>query len=170
MPASTLRRTVSIWVSPPAPALSLRLVVPALLCHVFHLPRASSILQPHLPIALLSTSLPRLFVTLLLLAFPPTILLVAFFSPHLRRVLFSSSFSRYDPPSPPRRPNIPLHRPSSRCRTGTRNSSSLPTHDSTTLDYASSRYSTQPCYNHDQCLCIHVRNSFVPVSFGLYEL
>lgn len=41
MPASTLRRTVSIWASPSAPALSLRLVVPALLCHVFHLPHAS---------------------------------------------------------------------------------------------------------------------------------
>lgn len=50
--------------------LSLRLVVPVLLCHVFHLPRASNI---HLtsPVAVLSTSPARLFVTLsLLLLFP----------------------------------------------------------------------------------------------------
>jgi len=35
---------------------------------------------------------------------------------------------------------IPFYRPSLRCWTGTRNSSSLLTHDSTILEYASSRY------------------------------
>jgi len=75
-------------------------------------------------------------------SFPPTILLVAFFSPHLRRVLFSSSFSRCDLPSPPRHPVLS---PLLRCWTGTRNSSSLLTHDSTILEYASSR-SIQPRY------------------------
>lgn len=161
--------SLDLGISSSSRTLSLRLVVPALLCHVFHLPRASSIhlASPSRFSQLLSRVSSSLFRSQ---PFPPTILLAAFFSPHLRRILFSSSFSRCDPPSPPRRPNIPPHRPSSRCRTGTRNSSSLPTHDSTTLDYASSRCSIQPRHYHGRCLCIRVRNSFVPVSFGLYEL
>lgn len=158
MPASTLHRTVSIWASLPAPALSLslslHLVVPALLCHVFHLPHTSNIhfASPRrCPLNFFPASLFCSY------PFSPTILLAAFFSPHLRRILFSSSFSRCDPPSLPRCPNIPFHRPSPRCRTGTRNSS-LQTHDSTTpaLDYASSRY------------CEHLYNLGTTTDFYVY--
>lgn len=101
-------------------SLSLRLIFPALLCHVFYLPRAptstSSSRRGSLNFSLAS---PSLFCSY---PFPSTILPVAFFSPHLRRVLFSSSFSCCDPPSPLCRSNIPFHRPSPRYRTGTRNS------------------------------------------------
>lgn len=105
MPAFTLHRTVSIWASPSAPALSLRFVVPVLLCHVFHLPHASNIY--FVSSSRVSQLLPRLFCSY---PFSPAILLVAFFSPHLRRIfLLSSSFSRCDPPSLPHCPNIALH-------------------------------------------------------------
>lgn len=111
---------------------------------------------------------------------PASLLLLPLYPYHSsRRLLFTASSShpllliiRCDPPSLPRCPNIPFHRSSSRCRTGTRNSS-LPTHDSTTLGYASSRYREYYLYsftNYDRFLCIRALNSFMLVSFGLYEL
>lgn len=122
-----------------------------------------------------TTSLPRLFALSCSYSFSPTSLLAAFFSPHLRRILFSSLFSHCDPPSPLRHPNIPFYRPSFRCRTGTRNSSSLPTHG---FDYSQLRQ--QPIlriylYNlvtttTNICVGICMQDSFVPVSFGPYEL
>jgi len=98
----------------------------------FQHPSTSSLTQSRLSQLLSRVSSHSLALT----PFPLLFFSSAFFSSHLRRILFSSSFSHYDPPSPLRHPNIPFHRPSFRCRTGTRNSSSLPTHG---FDYSQLR-------------------------------
>lgn len=149
MPASTLRRTVSIWASPSAPALSLRLIVPVLLCHVFHLPRASNIHPPRLSHSRdsLNFSPASLRTLLLLLLFPyyssrpPSFhrIFVASFSPHhsltmilhhLSAILTSRSIAlRSDVGR--------VHETPRRCQRT----------DSTTLNYASSHRYYEYLYN-----------------------
>lgn len=168
LPASTLRRTVSIWASPSAPALSLRLIVPTLLCHVFYLPR--------LPVVALSTSLSRLCHSFALTPFPlpffpsPSFhrIFVASFSPHhslavilhhLPVVLTSHSIAL--------RPDTGrIHGTPRRCHHTIRLLSTTPA-----ADIASGLYNLATIMTDMYTsMYTYVRNSFVPVSFGPYEL